>query len=84
MNDAARDIGVDSSLVGEGAVGKAAELAGVRPYDAVLAVDEDIGADGKIGPGTLAGPEGVAAAFAEEDAAAAAQGLVAAVEAEVA
>ena len=84
LDDAAGDIGVDSALVGEGAIDEAAKLAGVGTDDAVLPVDENIGADGQVGPGTLAGPEGVAAAFAEKDAAAATQGLVAAIEADIA
>ena len=84
LNRASGDVGVDGALVGEGAVDKAAKLVGVGTNDAILAVNENIGADGKMGSGTLAGPDGVAAAFTEEDAAAAIQGLIAAVEAKVA
>src|SRR5207248_6878035 len=50
----------------------------------VRAVNQDVGADGQVGAGTLAGVQSVGDVAAEEDAAGAAQGLVAAVEADVA
>src|SRR5207237_2783344 len=78
----AASVAFDGALVDERDIERATEV-GVEADAAALAVDEDAGADGQRRVGG-AEAKGVGDTAAEDDAAAAAQGLAAAVEADVA